>query len=206
MECPRGFDNGLDGCQCAKVFLNNSEKYRVSCNIDTNLIIERQYSVWIDATTSYSKQCSLVYCNPDYLQVNLSNVDGADVQCLHHRSGVLCGGCRKNYSLAIGSSNCLADCSNRYLSLLAVFAVAGVLLVLAIKYLNLTVTQGLISGLLFYANIVQTNKAVFLLSNEPGVSAFATVIAWFNLAAKRIRFTTSIMEAWYLRYIFSRSK
>jgi hypothetical protein len=162
------------------VFLNNSEKYRVSCNIDTQ-IIERQYSVWIDATTSYSKQCPLVYCNPDFLQVNLSNVDGADVQCLHHRSGVLCGECRKNYSLAIGSSNCLANCSNRYLSLLAVFAVAGVLLVLAIKYLNLTVTQGLISGLLLYANIVQTNKAALLSSNELGVSAFATVIAWFNL-------------------------
>ena len=107
----------------------------VSCDIDTQSI-GREYSVWIDATTSYSKQCSLVYCNPDYLQVNLSNVDGADVQCLHHRSGVLCGGCRKNYSLATGSSNCLADCSNRYLSLLAVFALAGVLLVLAIKYIT----------------------------------------------------------------------
>ena len=52
---------------------------------------------------------------------------------------------------------------------------------LAIKYLNLTVTQGLISGLVLYANIVQTNKAVLLSSNKPGVSAFATVIAWFNL-------------------------
>ena len=183
LECPRGFDNGLDGCQCAKVFLQHSEKYRVSCNIDTQTI-ERQYSVWIDATnttTSYSKQCPLVYCNSTLVQVKLSNVDGADVQCLHHHTGVLCGECRKNYSLAIGSSNCLANCSNRYLSLLAVFAVAGVLLVLAIKYLNLTVTQGLISGLLFYANIVQTNKAALLSSNEPEVSAFATVIAWFNL-------------------------
>ena len=103
------------------------------------------------------------------------------MQCLHHRSGVLCGECRKTYSLAIGSSNCLADCSNRYLSLLAVFALAGVLLVLAIKYLNLTVTQGLISGLVLYANIVQTNKAVLLSSNGLGVRAFATVIAWFNL-------------------------
>ena len=183
LACPRGYDTGLDGCQCAKVFLHNSEKYRVSCDIDKQ-IIGRQYSVWIDATnttTSYSKQCPLVYCKPDFVHVNLSNVDGADVQCLHHRSGVLCGECRKTYSLAIGSSNCLADCSNRYLSLLAVFAVAGVLLVLAIKYLNLTVTQGLISGLVLYANIVQTNKAVLLSSNKPGVSAFATVIAWFNL-------------------------
>ena len=144
LSCPRGFALGDSGCQCDATFLHHVGIYRVSCDIDTQSI-GREYSVWVDATnttSSYSKQCPLVYCNPDYLQVNLSNVDGADVQCLHHRSGVLCGGCRKNYSLAIGSSNCLADCSNRYLSLLAVFAVAGVLLVLAIKYLNLTVTSG----------------------------------------------------------------
>ena len=52
---------------------------------------------------------------------------------------------------------------------------------LTIKYLNLTITQGLISGLILYANIVQTNKAVLLSSNELGVRAFSTVIAWFNL-------------------------
>ena len=32
-----------------------------------------------------------------------------------------------------------------------------------------------------YANIVQTDKAVLLSSNEPGVRVFSTVIAWFNL-------------------------
>ena len=183
LACPRGFIVGENGCQCAATFQHHLGKYRVSCNIDTQTI-ERQYSVWIDATNttvSYSSNCPLLYCNPAPIQVSLSRVNGADIQCLHHRSGVLCGGCQENYSLAIGSSNCLPNCSNRYLSLLVVFAVAGALLVLTIKYLNLTITQGLISGLILYANIVQTNKAVLLSSNELGVRAFSTVIAWFNL-------------------------
>ena len=183
LVCPMGFALRKSGCECASIFQNNVGKYRISCNIDTQTI-GREYSVWVDSTNttvSYSSKCSLLYCNPALLQVNLSNVNGADVQCVHHRSGVLCGGCRKNYSLAIGSSNCLPNCSSRYLSLIAVFAVAGVLLVLTIKYLNMTVTQGLISGFIMYANIAQTNKSVLLSSNELGVRAFATLIAWLNL-------------------------
>ena len=167
VACPAGFSLGEDGCERSTLFRNHIERYNVSCNIDTQTI-ERQYSVWVDATNttvSYSSNCPLVYCNPAPIQVNLSRVNGADIQCLHHRSGVLCGGCQENYSLAIGSSNCLPNCSNRYLSLLVVFALTGALLVLTIKYLNLTITQGLISGLILYANIVQTNKAVLLSSN-----------------------------------------
>ena len=52
------------------------------------------------------------------------------------------------------------------------------MLVLFIKYLNLTITQGMIN---VYANIVQTNKDSLLSSNEPGVRVLATFIAWLNL-------------------------
>ena len=58
---------------------------------------------------------------------------------------------------------------------------AGVLLVLLVKYLNLTVTQGLLNGFILYANIVQTNKSVLLSSGDMGVRALSAVIAWFNL-------------------------
>ena len=182
LDCPRGFVANDNGCVCSAVLQKHS-RYNVSCDINYQTIA-REYSVWIDATNttvSYSSKCPLMYCNPTLLHINLSKADGSDMQCLHCRSGILCGGCQKNYSLAIGSSNCLPNCSNQYLSFLAVFAVAGMMLVLFIKYLNLTITQGLISGLIVYANIVQTNKAVFLPSNDLGVRVFAAVIAWFNL-------------------------
>ena len=60
------------------------------------------------------------------------------------------GGCRENYSLAIGLLRCI-PCPNddSQLALLVLFAAAGVVLVLIIFSLNFTLTQGLINGLIF---------------------------------------------------------
>ena len=177
LKCPNGFSHSATGCVCTSIFS------ALSCDIDTQTV-QRQHSVWIDAsntTARYSQYCPLLYCNSALVQVNLSQRDGADAQCVNHHSGVLCGACKMGYSLAIGSSHCLPHCSDNYLSLLLVLAAAGVLLVLFIKYLNLTVTQGMINGLIFCTNIVQTNKSVLLASDETAVKFFAAFIAWFNL-------------------------
>ena len=182
-KCPNGFDFIESVCNCTHVFQRHSGRYSVLCDIDTQEIT-REYSVWVNAsntTARYSQYCPLLYCNSSVVQVNLSREHGADVQCIDHHSGVLCGGCQKGFSLAIGSSNCLPHCSNNYLWLLLVFAIAGVVLVLLIKFLNLTITQGMISGLIFYGNIVQSNKNALLNSSDPGVRVFATFIAWLNL-------------------------
>ena len=81
-----------------------------------------------------------------------------DAQCVFNHAGVLCGGCKENYSLAIGSSRCIKCSSNSYVALFIVFAAAGLLLVIFIFSLNLTISQGLINGLVFYANIVWDYK------------------------------------------------
>ena len=184
LECPQGFELHKSVCDCATVLMKQQKgRYRVACDIDTQEIT-REYSVWVDSnntTTKFSQHCPLLYCNSSVVQVNLSREQGADVQCINHHSGVLCGGCQKGFSLAIGSSNCLPYCSDNHLWLLFIFAIAGVVLVLLIKFLNLTITQGMISGLIFYANIIQSNKNVFLSSRYPGVSMFATFIAWLNM-------------------------
>ena len=183
LKCPKGFELKNGVCDCSRVLMGHKGRYRVLCDIDTQEIT-REYSVWVNAsntTARYSQYCPLLYCSPSVVQVNLSREHGADVQCINHHSGVLCGGCQKGFSLAIGSSNCLPHCSNNYLWLLLIFATAGVLLVLLIKFLNLTITQGMISGLIFYANIVQGNKNALLNSSDPGVRVFATFIAWLNL-------------------------
>ena len=181
--CPNGFEFIGHGCDCKSVFSGHKGTKAVSCDIETQEI-RRQSSVWVDAqknSISYSQYCPLLYCNSSVVYVNLSKEDGRDAQCVNQRSRVLCGGCQNGYSLAIGSSNCLPHCSNNYLWLLLPFGAAGVLLVLVIKYLNLTITQGMISGIIFYANIIQTNKNVFLTSNEVGINVLATFIAWLNL-------------------------
>ena len=57
--------------------------------------------------------------------------------------------------------------------------IAGILLVIALLALNMTVAVGLIIGLIFYANIMSANSAVFFPSSE---SSFPTVfVSWLNL-------------------------
>ena len=120
--------------------------------------------------------CPLDYCisnYPDDISVN-----DLDSQCSFNRSGILCGSCQHNLSLALGSSQCL-PCSNYYLALLIPFAVAGVALVFILFMLRLTLSTGTLSGLIFYANIVAVNKEIFF---PPRTTNVLTVfIAWLNL-------------------------
>ena len=95
-----------------------------------------------------------------------------------NHSGTLCGACQPGLSLALGTSQCLS-CSNSHLLLLILFAVMGLKLVCVIKVFNLTVSEGVINGLIFYANIVQANQTIFF---PPGDTNVLTVfIAWLNL-------------------------
>ena len=78
----------------------------------------------------------------------------------------------------LGSNHC-GTCSNWHLFLLPVFALAGIVLVAMLMFLNLSVSVGTINGLLFYANTVKVNEAFFFPNGSvPVVSQF---ISWLNL-------------------------
>jgi len=55
---------------------------------------------------------------------------------------------------------CIYCPNNSYLALLIWFAAAGFLLVFFIAAFNFTVTHGMISGLIFYANIVWAYRGI----------------------------------------------
>ena len=119
----------------------------------------------------FSKYCPHGYCLPR--DVYLS-ADDPDIQCADNRTGVLCGQCVKNYSLTLGSQKC-SECSNLYLLLLFPLAASGLVLVAVLFVLNLTVTEGSINGLIFYANVIS-------MSQYSGTSSqLYTFIAWLNL-------------------------
>ena len=82
--------------------------------------------------------CPLNYCKPTQLWLHL---DHPDEQCAHGRSGILCGKFNLNFSLTIGTSQCL-ECTNIYLALLLPFALPGLMLVLLLITCNLTVSMG----------------------------------------------------------------
>ena len=69
-------------------------------------------------------------------------------------------------------------CSNSHLLLMFAFLVAGVLLVVILTVCSLTVAEGTLGALVFYANIIQVNSPIFF---QGGKTVLSTFIASLNL-------------------------
>ena len=183
LPCPVGFMLTSDPpfkCNCNQLL---QQMPGVHCNIQ-HQTFGRSGLVWVgmvsnDNTTTgtiaASQYCPLNYCNSVDRDVSLTK---SDTQCSYNHSGILCGACQPGLSLALGSERCL-PCSNTYLALLIPFTLAGPVLVGFIKLLDLTVSQGTMNGLIFYVNVIQANRYIFLpLRSTRVLSVF---IAWLNL-------------------------
>ena len=178
LACPIGFSDIIGQCHCEQFLANRN----VQCNVSmaSSCRFLRSGNSWfgyinqtqcVTGTTS----CPFDYCN----QSNVSfDIMAPDRQCLGNRTGILCGQCQSHLSIMLGSNQC-GTCSNWYLFLLPVFALAGIVLVAVLMFLNLSVSVGTINGLLFYANMVKLNEAFFFPNGSvPVVSQF---ISWLNL-------------------------
>ena len=187
--CPSGLTLNEDHttCSCYPVLANDG----IKCLIQNKTgLLQWNSTMWVYAIFNgshstgiiYNQFCPLHYCKSGDKTVNIRN--DPSKQCAPNRIGILCGACMENFSLAIGSSQCIKCPNSHNLSLLLAFAVAGVFLVFFILALNLTVTQGLINGLIFYANILWAYK-IILFPSDIGKSYLFTVlqifIAWLNL-------------------------
>ena len=177
MECPIGFTKISGQCHCEQ-FLSASN---VQCNLSTTSVdFLRSGNSWFGYINNTQCITGTTNCPSDYC--NRSNVSfdimAPDRQCLGNRTGILCGQCQSHLSIMLGSNRC-GTCSNWYLFLLPVFALAGIVLVAVLMFLNLSVSVGNINGLLFYANMVKLNEAFFFPNGSvPVVSQF---ISWLNL-------------------------
>ena len=163
LPCPLGlvFDKKDRLCKCDPTLL----VFVHSCIVMNGTgVLYRSGTTWIGAINETDsaildhKYCSFDYCTPDSVAVDLHN---PDTQCALGHSGILCGGCAPGLSLAIGSSRCIPCEDNRGVALLIAFIAAGIALVLLIKILDLTVSQGTINGLIFYANVIWINQGIF---------------------------------------------
>ena len=189
------------GCFSFPVLTDNG----VNCNIfKSKATFSWNTSLWITLSVKkiiLSKYCPFDYCK--YTKV-IKGVSGD--QCSFNRAGRLCGGCKENYSLAIGSSHCIYCANDNNVTLLIFFAAAGFLLVFFISVLNLTVTQGMINGLIFYANIVWTYQSLLFPNRIPReLIFFKTFIAWLNLDfGIKICFVNNLNAFWksWLQFVF----
>ena len=189
--CPAGYHLSKNDpiCICAE----RLQKFTNTCLIDNKTVLREQNAdFWVGYDSDIKSRglilhpnCPFDYCTSEetYLAV-----EDSDKQCNYFRSGLLCGRCSDNLSLVLGSSRCL-QCSDFYLSLVVAFALAGIALVFILLVLRLTVAAGTINGLIFYANILQVNSAIFFqlqmkTASTPTmmiVNVFSVFISWLNL-------------------------
>ena len=187
-ECPLGFmlNKQFGICDCDQTIkdLAREDGTSLTCEIQNRTgYVTRQGKIWFGIGTHlYYKygNCPRDYCDRAELTIDLRE---PDTQCRLNRSGVLCGSCQNGYSLQLGNNNC-AQCNNKTVVLLIVFAILGILLVALLTTLDLTVASGTINGLIFYANIVWINNAIlFPVRERLGISYYIITvpIAWINL-------------------------
>ena len=177
LECLIGFIQISGQCHCEH-FLDTSN---VQCNFSASpfkfLRSGNSWFAYINNTQCITgtTNCPFDYCNRSNVSFDIM---APDRQCVANRAGILCGQCQSHLSIMLGSNRC-GTCSNWYIFLLPMFALAGIVLVAVLMFLNLSVSVGTINGLLFYVNMVKLNKAFFFPNGSvPVVSQF---ISWLNL-------------------------
>ena len=190
--CPVGFQPSNSNTMCACECESSLEGYIIGCNESTSSIIKQGANVWIayvnesDLTNGLvvEPNCPFDYCLPptERVSINLNLPNGADAQCAFNRTGLLCGACIENFSVSLGSSECLVCDSNWPLVCFGITlasVIAGVLLVSTLLALNITVADGQINVFIFYANVVGASlNSYFSFSDSRFPAVF---ISWLNL-------------------------
>ena len=168
---------GLMQCTCSSFLVESN----VGCNIASGTVT-RKGNKWIGVYNNGTRNlsalaytCPLDYCKSNFTQISLASPNDL---CDKNRQGLMCGHCPANFSVVFGSSECQL-CSDIWLFTILLYAVLGIVLVTVLFMLNLTVTQGTIYGLIFYANIIQVNTSVFF--NQPSLKPLQIVVSFLNL-------------------------
>ena len=191
INCPIGFQQIKDdarGCDCVCDVMKLGS-HIIKCNYTRETITKKGTTAWITYLSIKNTSDYLIYpyCPMDYcfppdttVEINLNIPNGADIQCAHNRSGLLCGSCSPGLSLSLGSSHCL-QCLAYWPGVLVVIItsslLAGLILVASLLMLNLTVAAGTLNGLIFYANIVAANQYKLF----PSPSLTSIFVSWLIL-------------------------
>ena len=163
-NCPPGFalleNNDTISCDCVELLKHRG----ITCNIEDRSIY-RDSNAWIGyckttKATLFHFNCPFDYCIDKEMYLRSEDTIDEDKQCDHHRTGILCGACIKGRSAIVGSNKCMY-CSNYWLFMLIVMAASGALLVFLLSALNITITGGTLSGILFYCNVVNSNSTIY---------------------------------------------
>ena len=176
LPCEPGFIfmSNSSTCDCSSFFTSHG----VVCDAsDGTVTISKNnwIGVYNNTLPALASFCPLGYCNSAMSKLSLGRPEDL---CSEGRTGIICGHCYGNYNVIFGSSQCQV-CSDMWLITLVMFAVLGALLVATLFFLNLTVTQGTLYGLIFYANIVQVNTSIFF--SQSTLRPLQVIVSFVNL-------------------------
>ena len=154
LPCLQGFTFDGQRCICSEQLVDHG----VMCDLNNAQLISPD-GIWVgNLTANASTQelvvdtCYLGFCSegPKFFQP-----PSYDEQCStgSHRTGVLCGRCMQNYSIVLGNMEC-RKCTNFSLLLIPLFGLLGIVLFIAIAFLEVTVEKGWMYSILFYSNVV----------------------------------------------------
>ena len=187
--CPLGFvmHKSVRNCICQSRILSCG----LNCDYDKSKFLRKEQQ-WVGVTHEHTitdhgytgvivhQRCPFDYCRTDTNSLSF-RLEDQDELCAFNRSGILCGRCETNFSRVLGSSKCKM-CSNNLIVLAIVpsWLLVGLMLVILLMLFDLTVSNGTINGLIFYANIIQAQRTTFFTPNNSN-SLFSKFIAWLNL-------------------------
>ena len=178
LPCPTGFilSKTNKKCECLP-YIEANELF--TCN-SSNFSILRRSKAWIGTYLSsliVYNSCPFGYCVSGKFILHNNNFNEL---CISGHSGLLCGGCQPNLSLALGNSKCM-KCSDHYISLILVFGALGIILIMIITGFNLTITEGYVNGVIFYTAFLHLNRDSLFPEYHNNTTIFVILISWLNL-------------------------
>ena len=184
MECPHGFaiSSTSHRCECS-AFLYRVD-HNIKCDIQS-MIVTMPLSSWFGTIRDqdtlfelFSFDCPPQYCKQ--ASIFIPSAGSSKSICKNNRTGIMCGQCDNGLSLVFGSEEC-HQCSNYWILSLIFYAIGGVGLVLTLFFINLTVSSGMLGGIIFFANMSLISLHSDLLSNELYTQPIKIMMSFLNL-------------------------
>ena len=191
-ECPIVYkeDSESGECVCHDIL----ESHNVQCT-PSNKSLHIPAQTWLGELWNESKSMAVQndcqYCKTEEMDLTIPLDSNKLCISRYNRTGIMCGACVSNYSLLLGGYEC-ADCSGstyKGVLLFLAFIAIGIVLVILLLGLDLTVSTGMVNGLIFYSNIVYLNSDTMLPTTRGEnsthllntVRILSTFQAWMNL-------------------------
>lgn len=137
-SCNPGYHFKNNKCVC----MSDKEKGIYNCSADGHTIFIRE-GYWAGTVDDdfYTNACPNSYCAFEKNNPDLAYKYDQDKMCVSSRESksILCGSCKKNFTVLIGSEECSDECNNYYLLTIIPYGIIFFVAVMGIMLINLDV-------------------------------------------------------------------